>query len=640
MLKPQLQKTLDEKWNNCWPVSDLKPLALLDLISYLFFLKKLDDLDLIHEKVKASELENFDYSNEIENFTWSNLQVLNGRQIQQLFNKEFGLIDLVNHYAHLDGLYSDYFKAPLLIEPTPKLLFNCIQIVNIIETSDKISRGDIAEYLFAKSKKTSEQKQEFLPGAIAKLIVDIAAPQKKDVIVDPSAGNGSLLITTYKYEEQITGDGIPASSALIGANLSGAESNLVNLRLAAMNMVLHGIKDPKIQMVPFGQENVNRKPSLIISSLIFPNETMSAVHATAGENRLEKEIIVLKEIIDHLASGGRAVILVPQTLLKSENPAVAKIRKTIVDHYQLEASITLGVKSNSIYSGAAILVFNKNDFKTTEDVWFYKWESRKENNGNNATGNIGADIFDMDEVNDILNTWKGRKDKRTHSTPNNFFIEANFIKNNKYHLNFNDYKLIRQQDVPDVAEDNDNLSSETILAVKKDSLHHFFDTSEVLPEIRKRRRPAPFIMILVLLVAGAAAFYWFYLKNNSHNFLGRNKMADTTSNKIISNSNLDTATTSNNNIEASDEKPPESKIKDARTAQTAMGATKYTVVNKAWFHYAPDSNKIKPLFLEPRKDIVLTPTAEENGFVYVVYVNGKGQSTHGWLSKKKLEAVE
>jgi hypothetical protein len=150
MLTIQLQKRLDEKWNNCWPVSDLRPLAILDLISYMFFIKKLDDWELIHKKVKAAGSDSFNYSKEIEDFTWSKLQNLDARQIQQLFNKEHGVIDLMNNYAQLNTLYSDFFKAPLLIVPTSKLIFNAIEIINIIETSDKTSQRGIVEFLFRK----------------------------------------------------------------------------------------------------------------------------------------------------------------------------------------------------------------------------------------------------------------------------------------------------------------------------------------------------------------------------------------------------------------------------------------------------------------------------------------------------------
>jgi hypothetical protein len=64
------------------------------------------------------------------------------------------------------------------------------------------------------------------------------------------------------------------------------------------------------------------------------------------------------------------------------------------------------------------------------------------------------------------------------------------------------------------------------------------------------------------------------------------------------------------------------------------------VLNKAWFHYEPDSARIKPVYLMPRDEVMLTPGDEQNGFIYVVYINSKGEATHGWLDKKDLQAID
>ncbi len=142
---------------------------------------------------------------------------------------------------------------------------------------------------------------------------------------------------------------------------------------------------------------------------------------------------------------------------------------------------------------------------------------------------------------------------------------------------------------------------------------------------------------------GATAFYWFYLKDNPHHFFSRNKITDTTSNINISNPSRAPLTGTNgvtDKVTGQKTEAATAESDTATTAKTDIGDTKYTVVNKAWFHYEPDSSKIKPLFLEPGRDVVLTPKDEENGFVYVVYINSRGQATHGWLDKKDLEAVE
>ncbi len=645
MLTPQLQKRLDEKWNNCWPVSDLRPLAILDLVSYMFFIKKLDDWELIHQKVKAAGTDSFNYSKEIEEFTWSKLQNLDARQIQQLFNKEHGIVDLMNNYAHLNALYSDFFKAPLLISPTAKLIFNAIEIINIIETSDKISQQSIVEFLFSKSKMATKNSQGFLPQYVSRLMISIADPEFKDIILDPCAGTGNLLINIHKHIADKNLESPSSSNKFIEPRVSGRESNLVLLRLAAMNMVLHGIKNPKIRFTPVESENLNEHPTLIISSLLFSTaDSVTTENNSVGSN-LEKENEILKEILTSLKPGGRAVILVPQVFLKSDNPAIIKTRRSIVDQFNLEAVITLDPKTDSLFSGAGILVFEMSP-SSTENIWFRKWGTRKKKTRNEALSDNGDnnDNFDFNEVIDILNKWETRNEKQKDFSNKNFFISANYIQTNNYNLSFADYKLIRQEQPVNEETENVNIDENAIiLAAKKENLNEFFEASEPLPEERKRRRLAPVLLVLLLVILGGAAYYWFYVKDNHHHLYTRNNTPDSSTNIKVSNTSNetqeDTAKVENT---ASSTEPQTTSPKPTPAGKTSAsdGSTKYTIINKTWFHFGPDSSKLKPVFLEPGRDVVLTPKDEKNGFVYVVYVNSKGQATHGWLNKKDLEAVE
>jgi len=646
MLTPQLQKKLEEKWNNCWPVGNLRPLALLDLISYMFFIKKLDDCELIHEKVKNAASDTFIYSKEMEEFTWSKFQNLDAREIQHLFNKEHGVIDMMNNYAHLDALYSDFFKAPLLIVPTSKLISNSIEIINLIETSDPISQQAIVEYLFSKSTTTAENRQELLPEYVSKLMVSIAQPLSSDTILDPSAGTGSLLINTYSYISDKNLASQTPSKKFIEERISGIESNLIFLRLAAMNMVLHGIKNPKIRFAPFVNETLKENPSLIISNLLFSMVDKQSIENNAEAGKLEKENLILQEILATLDERGRAVILVPRILLRSDNPPVIKTRKKIVDQFNLEAVITLEVKTDSLFSGAAILVFDKKE-SSTENIWFCKWATRKKKTRNEALGdnNYETEDFNLNEVINILDKWQIRKGNQKDLSHNSFFISADYIKTNSYNLSFNDYKLIRQ-DQPVNQQDENMNEDETsvILPAKRENLHEFFEASTPLPGERKKRRLAPVLLLLLLLILGAAAYYWFYLKNNHLHLYTRNKIADSSNNFKVSNASTasedDTTADFSNNTESSKMQQYTSRQPSQHPSSPNQEVTKYTVINKTYFHYQPDSTKKKGVFLEPRKDIVLTPKNEKNGFVYVVYINSRGEATHGWLDKKDLEAVE
>ena len=380
MLTNNLQETLNKKWKNCWPVSELRPLAIFDLLSYFYFIKKADDLDLIHQKTKKSGLEDFIYSAEIEHFTWSNLQSQQPKEIHHLFTKEHGLINLMKHYAKTNASFSDYFKAPLLIEPTPKLVLNAIEIINIIESSDPAKRISIIEYLFTKLSNSNQDKEAFLADPILKLIINLAEPVKGDIIFDPAAGNGIVLINAYKYNKKLS---LSTKSEL---KLSGFEPDLVHLRIAAMNMMIHGMTDLNIHLPSVFQAG-NEKPSLIVSSL-SPFQESDSLTGGKLTGLAENEGNILEDAIERLSSSGRAVVLVRKDFLQSDHPAILKIRKKLVDQNNLEGVITLDMKNKYSLSGSAILVFNKLK-STTENIWFYKWRTTEKNNQDllNINGN-------------------------------------------------------------------------------------------------------------------------------------------------------------------------------------------------------------------------------------------------------------
>lgn len=630
MFTTTLQDSLNKAWQNCWPVSDLRPTALLDLISYLFFIKKSDDLVLIHQKIKAKGTTNFVYTKETENFSWSNLQSLNTRDIHQLFTKDNGIIDLMNNYAQCDALFSDYFKAPLLIDPTPKLLCNAIDIINLIETNDKDTREKIVEYLFIKSSVSNENSKLFFPQHLLSLMTSIAEPSADDTILDPAAANGSLLISAFKF----TNDNSLSGTKEI--KISGVESDIVHLRIAAMNMMLHGINDPDIHITA-SDKVTEEKASLIISALPSQNED-GVVSEMTFTDFAGKETFLLNDITERLSDRGRAIVLVRQELLQFEDPAVIKVRKKLVDQFNLEGVITLATKNSSAYSGTAILVFNR--LRTnSENVWFYKWKNSPKKLRDISQSSESSN-YDIAEAERILHLWKTRKDLAATTPANSFFIPADFLRNNHYKLSFNDYKLARQQQSLEPETVNSNAENpEIAIAATKENLHEFFEPGAPLPQQKRKRKMAPVLWTLVILLF-AAAFYWVYSKNNYRNFI--RQFTHSTSNASLGNHLKDSVAQGDSNqpISSPDSVLKNNPTKETNTKQAKTKPKKYTVLNKTWFHYEPDSTKIKPLYLTPRNDVVLTSGDEENGFIYVVYINSKGESTHGWLDKRDLQVAE
>ena len=148
----------------------------------------------------------------------------------------------------------------------------------------------------------------------------------------------------------------------------------------------------------------------------------------------------------------------------------------------------------------------------------------------------------------------------------------------------------------------------------------------------------------MILISGATGIYFFYSKNNNFLLVDPGKLTDSVSNVTIGRtSRQPQPETNNNNKSAAGRKDvPKPSVKNNKFTIPAgsPGSKKYIVITKAYFYNSPDTGKRKGLYLQPRKDLELSPANEQNGFVYEVYVNKKGQITKGWLNKKDLQPVE
>src|ERR1019366_9207470 len=83
------------------------------------------------------------------------------------------------------------------------------------------------------------------------------------------------------------------------------------------------------------------------------------------------ELLFLKWIIDHLTSGGRAGVIVPNGVLFGSNNAATKLRELLLTECDLQAVISLPSGVFRPYAGVATaaLIFQKGS--PTKSVWFY-----------------------------------------------------------------------------------------------------------------------------------------------------------------------------------------------------------------------------------------------------------------------------
>lgn len=628
MLTPELRKNIDEKWNACWPLSTLKPIAILDLISYLFFFKKISGHILVSENSENKSNLGFTNPKERELITWSTFKTLDEQNMHIVFSCENGVLDLVKKY-HRHSAYEVFLKGNLLLSPTPKLLFNASAIIKLIESNDEKTKGSIIEYLLNKTEVNGQNGQAFLPEHLADLMVSIIQPKEIDWLLDPSAGNGNLLVNSLKYISKKN----PEFSRNLANNFGsgrfvGIESDLTNLRIGGMNIILNGIPNPELKIFSSAlnlDSITTEQPTVFVANLVF----------TAGDNKqgsegnslmepTRKEIFHLNFILKNSNPGTRAVVIIPDAFLYNIGTEIIKVRQEIIDNFKLEGVISVNDRTAPQFLGTGILIFSR-ETTPTDKVWFYKIESKvKSNKQNGDTENSNPDNSkdisgQQDDVMNIINQFRNRDSKTEKKNPDFFYITADDIRSRNYNLSYNEYILFLNQEKPSSPTESNSI--EKRIGINQIKNQPLFPAAEKIPLPKKSYAKKIIVISIfsIIIIGGGFLSYWvFYLKKDFPFFTKPASIASKPKDSTISSSTINTK----NTIQLPD--------------STNITSTKYVVVTRAYFYSTPDSNARRDIYINRYSNTILTPIDEKNGFVYVVYINKRGESTKGWLNKKDL----
>lgn len=470
VLPPELRTIVDEKWDACWPVSTLKPLALLDLLCYLLFIKKLEEKELI--TVAATRIPGVNH-NSADELSWSGFKDMDSQNLHRLFTNENGISDLIINYGRTNLQYSTFLKEPLLLTPTATLLFNLVAIIKIMDAEGKNIKAAIFEYLLNKTEIETQNGQIYAPDRIVKFIIDLMQPLEKDLIWDPSMGNGSFLVNSARYIQIKNAEGSNTIDDDIREyNYSGIECDPIQLRIGAMNMILHGIEDPVLKSDhTFDNANLSsyEQPTLVFSNLFFDNNQSGK--AVEGTNLLPQsgrpEIRFLNLILKTLGKGGRGAIIVSDYILSNYTTEIKNIRQQLIDDHKLEAVISLTSRKDSLFSGASIIIFSKLKAGNNDKVWFYKMnaciKSIKAHSASPEENNTQEYAEEFDEMAYIIKRWNNVDEQDSEvRTDNSFYVSISEIKNNNYNLCFSEYRKIEKTFKPDFSPKIPVLNQEII----------------------------------------------------------------------------------------------------------------------------------------------------------------------------------
>ncbi|MCK7435793.1 type I restriction-modification system subunit M [Enterobacter bugandensis] len=432
---PELKSKIDLLWNKFWSGGISNPLTAIEQITYLLFMKRLDELD--QKRQADAEWTNEEYTSRFEG-TWippeeRNWPVAEQRPIDKrtLRWREFKRMQAEEMLQHVQGKvfpflkdlngaesnFTHHMKNAVFIIPKPALLVEAVKTIDdIFAVMEKDSQehgqafqdiqGDVYEMLLSEIATAGKNGQFRTPRHIIKLMAELVQPQLGHRIIDPACGTGGFLLGAYQYivtqlainagtknlvpdEDGFIRTSVAATfdekrQFVLQESLYGYDIDATMVRLGLMNLMMHGIDEPNIDYQDTLSKSYNEESAYDIV-LANPPFTGSIDKGDINEAlqlaTTKTELLFVENIYRLLKKGGTACVIVPQGVLFGSGKAFRDLRQTLVERCDLKAVITLPSGVFKPYAGVstAILLFTKvwgaKDKVTkpaTEHVWFYE----------------------------------------------------------------------------------------------------------------------------------------------------------------------------------------------------------------------------------------------------------------------------
>lgn len=463
MITGELKSKVDRIWDTMWSGGISNPLSVIEQLTYLLFIKRLDELHTLREHKAArtgKPITEPIFDPKQDHLRWSRFKETAPEQMFITVKDEvFPFIKSLGRNGGTeeegDSTYSHHMKDAIFMMPTPRVLANVVDQLDGIDMADSDTKGDLYEYMLGKIASAGQNGQFRTPRHIIKLIVEMTAPTPKDVICDPACGTAGFLIAASEYLRKRHGDEIYRTEAsrrkFNEGTFHGFDFDPTMLRIGSMNMLLHGVENPDIRykdsLAQSDQDDAERY-SLVLANPPFAGSL--DFESTAKDlqqivKTKKTELLFLALFLRLLQTGGRAAVIVPDGVLFGSSKAHKALRKIVVEDQKLDAVISMPSGVFKPYAGVstAILLFTKTNSGGTDQVWFYDMKSDGYSLDDKRTPQP-----DKSDLPDILTRWKKREaEENRKRTDQSFLVPRIEIAGNDYDLSINRYKEVEYEAV-------------------------------------------------------------------------------------------------------------------------------------------------------------------------------------------------
>jgi type I restriction enzyme M protein len=390
MITGELKSKVDRIWDAFWSGGIANPLEVMEQITYLLFIRRLDDLQTAKEN-RANRLGvpieapifpagHDDEGRPYTDLRWSRFKDREpGEMFAIIAERAFPFLRQIGGD---DSTYSHHMRDARFTIPTPALLSKVVDMLDDLPMEGRDTKGDVYEYMLGKIASAGQNGQFRTPRHIIALMVAMTAPTPKDEICDPACGTAGFLIAAGEHLRRTHPDvevDTESRKHFHNSMFHGFDFDSTMLRIGSMNMLLHGVEAPDIRYRDSLSEGAGDEEGLYSLVLANPPFAGSLDYESTAQNLLrairtkKTELLFLALFLRLLKPGGRAAVIVPDGVLFGSSKAHKELRRILVEDQKLDAIVKLPSGVFKPYAGVstAIVFFTKTDSGGTDQVWFY-----------------------------------------------------------------------------------------------------------------------------------------------------------------------------------------------------------------------------------------------------------------------------
>jgi type I restriction enzyme M protein len=318
-------------------------------------------------------------------------------------------------------------------------------------------------------------KTHFTPRPLIQAMVECVQPTVDDTVIDPAAGTAGFLLAAHEYASRDAGSLTPIQRDHLQDKFAhGIELVDGTARLAAMNLILHGIGSPSGESLIEVKDALiaapNQKWSVVLSNPPFGRKSSLTMVGTDGrevreDREIERQDFVVTtsnkqlNFLQHIATildiNGRAAVVLPDNVL-FEGGAGETLRRRLLKDFDLHTMLRLptgifyaqGVKAN-------VLFFDRKpaaDRAWTEKLWVYDLRT-------NQHFTLKQKTLRLEHLQDFIDCYNPGKDRAERVETEQFksFGYDELVARDKVNL---DITWLRDESL----EDLDNLPAPEVIA--------------------------------------------------------------------------------------------------------------------------------------------------------------------------------